>query len=214
MARAFLPAPTMAQRIVRAKRKIRRAADPYRVPGDDELPERLAGVLAVVYLVFNEGYAASAGEQPVRAELSDEAIRLGRCWRGLHAGRARDAGLLALCSSHRRAAGGARNDADGRYVRAARSRIARSTTPPPRPRRTSSWRGTLAQGPGPYALQAAIASLHSLAPAYGETDWEQIAALYTLLARSDPSPVIALNRALAVSFSSGPGGGAAPARPH
>jgi RNA polymerase sigma-70 factor (ECF subfamily) len=203
IARALLTTPpAISQRLVRAKRTLREGHVSMDVPSDPELPERLGSVLAVVYLVFNEGYAATAGGQPVRAELCAEAIRLARVLARLMPDESEARGLLALClaTDARRAA---RYDADGRYLTleehdrslydAARAAEADALV-----------RGTLAQGPGPYALQAAISSLHTLAPTYAETDWEQIAALYGLLARSDPSPVIALNRAVAVSLAEGP----------
>ena len=159
-------------------------------------------MLAVVYLVFNEGYSATAGEEPIRAELCAEAIRLARVLVRLMPDETEARGLLALCltTDARRAA---RYDPAGSYVTLEEhdrslydaAAVAEADV---------LVRGTLAQGPGPYALQAAISSLHSLAPAYADTDWEQIAALYALLARSDPSPVIALNRAIAVSFAEDP----------
>ena len=182
---------------MRAKRTLREGRVSVDVPADHELPERLGAVLAVVYLVFNEGHAATAGDQPVRAELCAEGIRLARVLARLMPDESEARGLLALClaTDARRAA---RFDATGTYVPleehdrslydAAQAAEADELV-----------RGTLAQGPGPYALEAAIASLHSLAPSFADTDWEQIAALYALLARSDPSPVIALNRALAIS---------------
>jgi RNA polymerase sigma-70 factor (ECF subfamily) len=203
IARALLVTPpAIAQRLVRAKRTLREGRVSMDVPADPELPDRLGSVLAVVYLVFNEGYAATGGEQSVRAELCREAIRLARVLARLMPDESEARGLLALClaTDARRAA---RYGADGRYVTleehdralydAAKAAQADELV-----------RGTLAQGPGPYALQAAISSLHTLAPTYAETDWEQIAALYGLLARSDPSPVIALNRAVAISLADGP----------
>ena len=203
IARALLTTPpAISQRLVRAKRTLREGRVSMDVPADPELPERLGSVLAVVYLVFNEGSAATGGEQAMRAELCSEAIRLARLLARLMPDESEARGLLALClaTDARRAA---RYDAGGRYVTleehdrslydAAEAAEADELV-----------RGTLAQGPGPYALEAAISSLHTLAPTYAETDWEQIAALYDLLARSDPSPVIALNRALAVSFAEGP----------
>jgi RNA polymerase sigma-70 factor, ECF subfamily len=203
IARALLStAPAIAQRLVRAKRTLREGRVSVDVPADHELPERLGSVLAVVYLVFNEGHAATAGAQPVRADLCAEAIRLARVLARLMPDESEARGLLALClaTDARRAA---RFDADGRYVsladhdRSLYDAIAADEA-------DELVRGTLAQGPGPYALQAAIASLHTLAPSFAATDWEQIAALYALLERSDPSPVVALNRALAVSFADSP----------
>ena len=203
IARALLTTPpAISQRLVRAKRALREGRVSMDVPADPELPERLGSVLAVVYLVFSEGSAPTGGEQAMRAELCSEAIRLARVLAGLMPDESEARGLLALClaTDARR---GARYDAGGRYVTleehdrthydAAEAAEADELV-----------RGTLAQGPGPSALEAAISSLHTLAPTYAETDWEQIAALYDLLARSDPSPVIALNRALAVSFAEEP----------
>jgi RNA polymerase sigma-70 factor (ECF subfamily) len=187
---------------VRAKRTLREGRVSVDVPPDYELPERLGAVLAVVYLVFNEGYSATGGEQPVRAELCAEAIRLARVLARLMPDETEARALLALClaTDARRAA---RYDSAGRYVTLEEQdrslydgrAIAEAD---------SLVRGALTEGPGPYALQAAIASLHSMAPTYADTDWEQIAAVYALLARSDPSPVIALNRAMAVSFAEDP----------
>ena len=197
IARAFLVAePAMAQRIVRAKRKIATARIPYRVPPDDELPDRLAGVLAVVYLIFNEGWSASGGDRLVRGELCTEAIRLGRLLHRLMPDDPEVAGLLALMLLHdsRRAA---RVDEHGDLVALDDQD------------RTLWDRGRIHEGerlleaalrrglPGPYQLQAAIAALHATAPSAGETDFEQIAALYSVLARLTPSPVIELNRAVA-----------------
>jgi RNA polymerase sigma-70 factor (ECF subfamily) len=203
IARALLSTPpAISQRLVRAKRTLREGRVSVDVPPDYELPERLGAVLAVVYLVYNEGYSATSGEQPVRAELCAEAIRLARVLAGLMPDETEARALLALClaTDARRAA---RYDSAGRYVTLEEqdrslydaAAIAEAD---------SLVRGALTEGPGPYALQAAIASLHSMAPTYADTDWEQIAAVYTLLARSDPSPVIALNRAMAVSFAEDP----------
>jgi RNA polymerase sigma-70 factor (ECF subfamily) len=203
IARALLSTPpAIAQRLVRAKRTLREGRVSVDVPADHELPERLGSVLAVVYLVFNEGHAATAGAQPVRADLCAEAIRLARVLARLMPDESEARGLLALClaTDARRAA---RFDAAGRYVSLEdhdRSRYDATAAA----EADELVRGTLAQGPGPYALQAAIASLHTLAPSFADTDWEQIAALYALLERSDPSPVVALNRALAVSYADSP----------
>ena len=200
IARAFLvPPPTMAQRLVRAKGKILRAHIPYEVPGGDRLTERLDGVLRVVYLVFNEGYAATSGDALVRRELCTEGIRLGRLIVGLLPRVSEAAGLLALMllQDSRRSA---RVDAEGELVTL-------------EDQDRSQWdRAQIAEGEalaeeavrrggvGFYALQAAIASLHAHAVRAEDTDWPQIAALYSLLLRLHPSPVVALNHAAAVAM--------------
>ena len=200
IARAFLVAPaTMAQRLVRAKGKIRAARIPYEVPGSDRLAERLDGVLRVVYLVFNEGYAATSGDALVRRELCAEAIRLGRLLRGLLPASGEVAGLLGLILLHdsRRTA---RLDARGDVItleeqdRALwdRAQIAEGQALAEQALRRS--------GGGFYALQAAIAALHAQALRPEQTDWPQIAALYALMLRLHPSPVVALNHAAAVAM--------------
>jgi RNA polymerase sigma-70 factor, ECF subfamily len=210
IARAFLTGPpTVAQRIVRAKAKIRAARIPYEVPPRDELTGRLGTVLHVVYLVFTEGYAPASGDAVVRADLADEAIRLGRLLVELLPEPEPEAlGLLALMllQDSRRAA---RTSADGELVllpdqdrsRWDRGRIAEGI---------ALLQRAVSSGPvGPYALQAAIAAVHAEAPTAAATDWDRIVGLYDLLARADPSPVVELNRAVAVAMRDGPSAGLA-----
>ena len=213
IARAFFVSETtMAQRLVRAKRKIAAAHIPYRVPSDEELPDLLPGVLAVLYLIFNEGWFSSAGERLVRGELCAEAIRLARLLHGLMPDDPEVAGLLALMLLHdsRR---GARVDARGELVLLD-------------DQDRSLWdRGRIREGerlleaairrrrPGPYQLQAAIAALHATAESLQETDYRQIAALYGELARRAPSPVVEINRAVALGRAEGPEAGLAVLEP-
>ena len=209
IARAFLvPEPTMAQRLVRAKAKIRDARIPYRVPGVSDLPARLGPVLAVVYLVFTEGHTASAGGELVRADLCAEAVRLGRLLHELLPGEPEVTGLLALMllTESRRPA---RTSADGELVLLADQDRA-------------CWdQALVAEGqalvreclriarPGSYQVQAAINAVHSDAPTAADTDWRQIVQLYDLLLGLSPTPVVALHRAVAVAEVDGPAAGLA-----
>ena len=208
IARAFLtPAPTLAQRIVRAKTKIRQARIPYRVPDPAELPERLGAVLRVIYLVFNEGYAASSGGTLTRHDLSGEAIRLGRLLYELLP-EPEAAGLLALMLLHdsRRAA---RTSPGGELVllddqdRSLWNRDQIDEGLQLVERALSSRRV------GPYGIQAAIAAVHAGAPDAAATDWDEIVGLYDLLILAAPSPVVELNRAVAVAMRDGPAAGLA-----
>jgi len=208
IARAYLSSPaTVAQRIVRAKAKIRDARIPYEVPGRSELPERLESVLRAIYLVFNEGYLASSGDALTRHDLSAEAIRLGRLLVELlpepeavgllalmllqesrRAARASDSGEIVLLADQDRSLWNREQIADG----------------------TALVEGALASGrAGPYAIQAAIAALHGAAQTPDATDWPQIVALYDVLLRAEPSPIVELNRAVAVAMRDGPEAGLA-----
>ncbi|MEV4603593.1 RNA polymerase sigma factor [Amycolatopsis sp. NPDC049253] len=209
IAHAFLVSePTMSQRLVRTKRKIREAGIPYRVPPAHLLPERTAAVLGVLYLLFNEGYAATAGDEPARHDLCAEAIRLARTLLTLMPDEPEIEGLLALLLlQHSRR--GARLDSDGELVTLEdqdRSRWdAAAIDEGLALVDTALHRGS----PGPYQLQAAIAACHAAAPAASDTDWPQIAALYGELAKRVPSPVVQLNRAVAVAMADGPAAGLA-----
>ena len=204
IARAFLvPATTMAQRLVRAKLKIREAKIPYRVPDAEDLAERLDAVMAVLYLVFNEGYAAAQGEQLLRLDLCTEALRLTALLRELLPERWSDLdGLQALMMLHdaRRTT---RTDAQGDLVLLEdqdRSRWDLGQIADGTALLTEALRGARGH-PGPYALQAAIAAVHANARAAADTDWRQIVALYQVMLQSHPSPVIALNCAVAVAMN-------------
>ncbi|MGI5488668.1 RNA polymerase sigma factor [Microtetraspora malaysiensis] len=209
VARAFLvPTETMAKRITRAKKKIRAARIPFRVPGADELPGRLPGVLQVVYSIFTEGYVASSGPRLQRLDLAEEAIRLGRILRRLLPAEREVAGLLGLMLLvHARR--DARSGPDGEMVLLAEQDRGR-------------WdRAMIAEGrdlvavaltgapPGPYGVQAAIAALHDEAVSLDTTDWPQIVALYDVLLALAPSPIVTLNRAVAVAMRDGPEAGLA-----
>jgi RNA polymerase sigma factor (sigma-70 family) len=208
IARAFLaPEPTIAQRIVRAKRQLADARVPFEAPMRSELPERLDAVLAVLYLVFNEGYAASAGEDWLRPHLCKEAMRLGRVLVGLVPGQAEAHGLLALMELQA-SRFGARTRPDGTPIllpdqdrgRWDRLLIGRGLAALDHARR-------LAPADGPYTLQAAIAACHARAITADATDWARIARLYAELARVAPSPIVELNRAMAVAMAEGPDAG-------
>src|SRR5262249_28247603 len=206
IASAFLTAPaTMAQRIVRGKAKIRDAGIPFVIPTAEEFPQRLEAVLAVVYLVFNEGYSATSGESLTRADLSAEAIRLGRLLAELLPD-PEAVGLLALMLLHE-------------SRRPARATPAGGLILPADPGRPKRGAETLRPGPGlveralstrrfgAYPVQAAIAAVHASAPTAAATDWRQIAALYDALLAISPSPVVELNRAVAVAMRDGPAAG-------
>ena len=209
IARAFLvPEPTLAQRLVRAKRKIRDAGIPYRVPPVELLPERLEGVLQVLYLVFNEGHTASSGDELVRRELCAEAIRMARLLTALMPDEPETLGLLALMLLHD-ARREARTSAEGELVLLDDQERARWDRAKIQEGRELVERALLVRRPGPYQLQAAIAAVHDEAETPGATDWPQIALLYRELMALAPSPVVELNLAVAVAMSDGPAVGLA-----
>lgn len=204
IAHAFLDRPdAMAQRLVRAKRKISLAGIPYKIPDAEVLPERIASVLSVIYLIFNEGYAATAGDRLTRTDLIEEAIRLARIVRQLMPDDAEVGGLLALMLLH-----------DAR--RTARTGKRGELVPLERQNRARWDKAKIAEGaaileqvlprqrPGPYQLQAAISALHAQSPSWQATDWPQIEALYQLLYAIQPSPVIRINQAVVVSYARSP----------
>jgi RNA polymerase sigma-70 factor (ECF subfamily) len=208
IARAFLsPAPTVAQRIVRAKAKIKAARIPYQVPSRADLPERLASVLQVVYLVFNEGYAASSGESLTRGGLSAEAIRLGRLLVELLP-EPEAIGLLALMLLHE-ARRDARTTPGGEIVLLEDQDRARWNREMIAEGMALVERAIGSRGFGPYTLQAAIAAVHAGSATGADTDWSEIVGLYDVLVRADPSQVVQLNRAAAVAMRDGPGAGLA-----
>ena len=210
IARAFLvPEPTMAQRLVRAKHKIRNAGIPYRVPPAHLLPERTTGVLGVLYLLFNEGYSATTGTDLLRPDLCAEAIRLARLLAGLMAGEPEVLGLLALMLLHDARRRPARLDEAGELVTLEGQDRSRWNAA-----EIGEGRGLLQTAlgcgrPGPYQVQAAIAACHATAADAAGTDWAAIARLYGQLARMVPSPVVELNRAIAVGMAEGPAAGLA-----
>jgi len=211
IARAFLVGEeTMAKRLTRAKQKIRQARIPYRVPADHELPDRLAGVAATVYLLFNEGYSATGGDDPIRADLVDEGMRLGRLLAGLLPDEPAVLGLLALMllQDARRPA---RFDDDGLPVLLADQDRRRW-------RHDQAQEGVVLVGeglrrtpgrPDPYVVQAAIAACHALAPSFAATDWDAVVSWYDVLLTVQDTPVTRLNRAVAVGARDGPGAGLA-----
>jgi RNA polymerase sigma-70 factor (ECF subfamily) len=204
IAAAFLIAePAMAQRLLRARKALRSAGADLRVPDPDELADRLAEVLAVVYLVFNEGYLASAGREPARRDLAAQAVALTRLLHRLMPREPEVLGLLALLLLHESRAA-TRFDGWGRLIRLADQDRARWDAPLITEATQLLDRALLLRGPGPYQVQAAIAALHAAAPDYTRTDWLQIRLLYDRLQALTPSPVVLLNRAVATRYVVGP----------
>jgi RNA polymerase sigma-70 factor, ECF subfamily len=209
IARAFLAGPSaMERRLVRARRKVTDARIPFRVPPDDLLAERLAGVLRIVYLIYTEGHVATRGDQAVRGDLCEDAIRMARLLARLMPDEAETLGLLALLllTDARRPA---RLGPDGVFVSLEEQDRARWDAARIDEGLAVLDRSLRLGRPGAYVIQAAIAALHARAPRFEATDWPQIAALYAELARVDPSPVVAVNRAVAVGFAEGPDAGLA-----
>jgi RNA polymerase sigma-70 factor (ECF subfamily) len=207
IARAFLvPEPTMAARVTRAKKKIAAARIPFRVPRASEFPDRLDAVLSVIHLLYTTGHTAPTGDELVRGDLVDRALHLARLLRALMPDEAEVPGLLALLllTDARRAT---RTGPDGRLLRLAEQDRSRWDRAAIEEGRTLVLDALRRGRPGRYLLQAAIAALHAEAPTYGETDWPQIVTLYDQLLRVWPSPVVALNRAVAVAEVDGPGAG-------
>jgi RNA polymerase sigma-70 factor, ECF subfamily len=211
VARALLvPEPTMEKRLTRARQKIRQARIPYRIPPDHELPDRLAGVAATVYLLFNEGYSATGGDDPLRADLLEEAVRLGRLLAGLLPDEPAVLGLLALMLLTEARRPARLDDAGDLVLLADQDRR--------RWRHDLSWEGVVRVGqglrrspdrPDPYVVQAAIAACHALAPSYAATDWDAIVSWYDVLLTVHDTPVTRLNRAAAVGERDGPAAGLA-----
>ncbi len=204
IARAFLvPEPTMAQRLVRVKRKIRDAAIPYTVPAPEDLPARVDAVLAVIYLIFNEGYSASSGDALIRRDLCSEAIRLARLVANLMPDEPEAAGLLALLIlQHSRR--DARTGPTGELIVLEEQDRTRWHHAEIEEGAAIINEDMTSHGLGPYQQQAAIAAIHAQAPTPDATDWPQIAALYARLAEVQPSPIIELNRAVAIAMADGP----------